>query len=316
MDFKRKIVGAGFSGLDIIKAEYDYILPGGTCANVLTVLASMGWSASLLKAHYDDPWNSYVNSSLNKIGVEIVEYKNSQYAVPRVIQVNTAGCHFYYTVCPKCNKKLLLIDLPTKNITKRIESEIKESNFLFYDRISSGIKSMIDIASSNSVWAFYEPNSSRSYRQLCNNAAAADIVKFSAERISLKIGTTLKEELSSINHKTKLIITTLGNKGVAYTLKDENHQFSEWYSIDAVSIANTGDTSGAGDWLTAGFINAFSEYYPNVTSKISHKNVLESMQNGVQASKKGCEYLGALGGVLEKVKPDIVTNGICQYCLS
>lgn len=314
----KTIVGTGFSGLDIIRNEsIEYILPGGTCANVVAVLASLGWSSQLFKANYSDSWNIFVNNRLYEYGVNIIEYANSNELTPKVIQVNEDNRHYFYTVCPECKRRLVNIKLPTKNILKMIGSNLIETNIFFFDRISNGIKLAVKTANDNLIWTFYEPNSCRSYTQLLNNASEANIVKFSSDRISHKVANTLKNDLSLPESKTKLIIITMGIKGVAFSLKNDANHFSEWHLIDAIIANDIVDTSGAGDWLTAGFLDVFIDHYPKVVSNISFQIVLKALQNGQNQSQICCKSLGALGA-LNKIDSMSIPpqKWNCDYCMS
>lgn len=314
----KKVAGVGFSGLDIIRTDQDYYFPGGTCANVLTVLSSLGCSSRLMKAAYDNPWNSYINELLANKGVRIIEYGRAAGPIPRVIQVNTAGTHFFYTTCPKCKKKLIGIKLLTDSNARCLAAEILDVNLLFYDRISSGIKVLSNIARENQIWSFYEPNSCRVFKQLYQNAASADILKFSVDRISLKQGTDLKAALSVPESNTKLIIVTLGERGIAYSIKEDSSVFSQWYHIDALPVKNQiADTSGAGDWLTAGFINSFLEVYPQTCKSISKETVHFALLNSQILSVENCMYIGALGAFYASIDKRIALEGVvCPFCLS
>lgn len=315
---QKKIIGTGFSGLDIIRTDNkDLILPGGTCANVLAVLASLGWSTKLFKAQYNDEWNTYVNRRLGEFGVDVNEYASSNEATPKVIQINEGNDHRFYTVCPKCNRRLIEIRLPTINIISTQKNDVEETNVFFTDRISSGIKFARKAANAKLIWTFYEPNSNRSYAQLLNNASEFSIVKFSSERISSKVANKLKNDLSLKTCNTRLLIVTMGNKGLSFSLRTSTNLFSEWHNIDAINSTETIDTSGAGDWLTAGFLDVFIDNYPKVTSSISYKVVRAALQNGQILSQTCCKYMGALGALDKSDNMLIpIRKWTCNYCLS
>ncbi len=319
MKKKLNVLGTGFSGLDIIKNNNeDIYLPGGTCANVLSVLSSLGWESNLIKAKYQDDWNEYVESKLKELGVNIINYKNSRKNTPRVVQVTKNEKHHFFTTCPLCKRKLINLDLPLEKHLVNLERLFYNLDVLYYDRISYGIKALVTQAQNNNIWSVYEPNTGRSYKHLLDNISEANIVKFSSERIFLSIANKLKKDLVSIDSHTKIIIITHGKKGITFSVRQQNALFSEWEEIEADNIENIIDTSGAGDWLTAGFINNFIKEYPKVTNDINASDVISALRSAQSLSKICCSSIGALGHFYKNIRSQASFTSVnqCTFCKS
>lgn len=314
---KLKILGIGFVCADIIKTKNNNTyMPGGTCANVLAVLSYLGWNSYLVKANYNDIYNELIEADLGNMGVEIINFTNTDKNTPRVLQIKNNDKHKFYTVCPECKNKLIDILLPTRKDSKKLESKL-DVNVFYYDRISDGIKSLNEFAKSKMIWTMYEPNSNRSYQQLFNNILNADIVKFSSDKIPQKVANKIKQDLENSNNNVKLIILTLEEKGVIFSYRLCNGSFSNWISVEGRKLDNIVDTSGAGDWLTAGFLDYFVKIYPRSTCQLDEEQIIMSLQNGQLVLRESCETEGALGALFKtrncNYNGDSFKNH-CRFC--
>ncbi|MDY0278187.1 MAG: PfkB family carbohydrate kinase [Acholeplasma sp.] len=316
---KDKILGTGFIGMDIIKYDNRNIyLPGGTCANVISVLAYSGWDASLIKANYYDNWNVYINGLLSELNIKMLNLKKSNKQTPRVIQTIDEGLHKFYTICPQCGRKLIDLTMPTENDIKKIEPDFFDCKVFFYDRISSGVKYTLEYMNKNNRWTIYEPNNGRFHSTLFANIADARIVKFSSERISVNIANKLLDYLEKRSSKTLLVIVTHGENGVSFTSRHTGGKFSMWSNIEPIRFKKIIDTSGAGDWLTAGFLDGFIKNYPFVTDNIRIDDVKSFLFDGQLFSKICCENIGALGKLFDKGTEISMVGDHkhCTFCLS
>jgi fructokinase len=313
---KPSILGIGFSCLDIIKTQNNEIfLPGGTCANVLAVLSSLNWDSMLIKSSYNDKWSEYIDLKLTELGMTIFNYNSLHKNTPRIIQINNNNKHSFLTKCPICKRKL--IDIITPTVNKIIGDEnidFSKFDILFYDRISESSKYLSSVAKKYDKWTFYEPNGYRTYNQLLNNISRANIVKFSSERIPLKIANKIIYDLNSMARSTKLIIVTDAEKGINYSYSI-NHMFFDFKIVKIKRFSDIIDSSGAGDWLTAGFIYKFIKNYQKVTDNINDDIIIASIQYGHKLSKISCAHIGALGALIRYDDNEIIKqNKECIFC--
>ena len=313
-----RALGIGFTGMDIIKSSEDeIILPGGTCANVLSVLTSMlSWSADIVKCKYDDVWNEYINSLWHSLGITIFDCGITKTKTPRIVQVISGHENRQYTACPHCCVKLTEAAFPTK---KKIDVVIegREYDLFFLDRISPGAKFLLDLFSQQGKWTIYEPNSVRVYQPLLNNISMCDVVKFSDSRITKQYYKKLIDDLNNMPYKkTKIIIITHAEKGYSYSFASKN-KLSTLKTITVNPLSNMIDSSGAGDWFSAGFIDKLVRRYPRTSSEIDEQSVIDSLLAGQSLAETCCTFVGALGGLFEnhQLFPPYAA-GFCDFCKS
>ncbi len=290
---KISIVGIGFMCLDIIKVNKEIkIQLGGTTANVASVLSELSLKVTCFVPQYSDLWNEYFQNEIANRGIDIISFANSTLNTPSVIEVvePESSKHKFFTVCPECRRKLNDIVLPSKKQVETYQSFLEKANVLFFDRVSEGIKRAVEIARVNNAWIFYEPNACRFYKQLLSTAMKVDILKFSEDRIPISYINMLRTDLEIST--TKLIIVTLGNRGIKYSYKEKTNKFSEWQYIGANYTQEIVDTCGAGDWLTAAFLYFFLPYKPHADyiDENELKNALIQAQN---MASFACSFVGA-----------------------
>ena len=293
-----KVLGAGFCCIDVIKcnSQKDLYMLGGTAANVLSVLSLMGMKAAFLQPEYLLKNGEWINNELEKKGIDLLIFNKVKLNAPRLIELLDNKKHVFLSKCPVCGKKLNSIKLPTKADVKKISKETSDYNLFYYDRISEGIKYIVD---NNCGWNFYEPNSIRTYNTFFNNAKAADIIKVSTERIPSSYIERLLEDLDNVKTQNHVIIATMGGEGIKYIYKT-NNQICEWEYVSIQKKTDFIDSSGAGDWLTASFLYYFLKKYPYKQEHIENRDINDFLKKAHEIAEHACYYYGAQG-VLESI---------------
>ena len=257
---KMRIVGTGLLCLDIIHNNRDVILMnGGTCANVLTVLAQLGEEVTVLIPRYNtDDQKEFFYKTLEEMDVNCVYYCKTKKNIPRIIEVyDEKKRHLFYTKCWKCEKDLLGNRFITQKEAEILMPQIMDNDVFFTDRISSGIKYIAREYMSMNKKVIYEPNSARNLKAVIEMSKLANVVKFSTDRISLETAGIILEQCAE--GALELVIATQGEKGMSFCYRIDNKNFSEWIEGPNIEFMQIKDTSGAGDWLTAGFLHFWSQ---------------------------------------------------------
>ena len=284
------VLCAGFSCVDLIKEPFsnNKVSIGGTAANVASFLSFINQKpVSIIIPKLR---NNFLKKEFSKRGVNVIEIGNETSNCPIIIESIESYKHTFTGICPFCNYKIREIKLPNLSDFEIINKKIDFPVLFFYDRISPGIKAIIN--KNTQGWNFYEPNSLRGYKNFIENAKQSDIIKFSNDRISeFQTKNILKDLQKS---KVKLAIITLGDNGLKYAIRGANG-LSDWIKINSIKNENTVDSSGAGDWMSSVLIYRLLEHYPQKPSLIDDKIINSSLIQAKRIASKSCEYLGAHG---------------------
>lgn len=312
MKEKINVIGAGFACIDMIEYNTDrVILPGGTAANVMTFLSQLGMDVSFLCARYGDEGGKWLEKSLKNRGIQLCHFTNSKMGVPRIIEViGENGEHKFSTTCPVCQKKLPSCILPNEGqIQMEILQLVSNANIFYYDRMSTGIKKIV--SQNLKGWNMYEPNSCRFYNTFFNASKESDILKFSQDRIAEKYAQKLYEELQV--SKVQLIIVTMGEQGIKFSVRESEEKLSEWIFVDACKCDKVIDNSGAGDWLTSVFLFNFLKKYPFFTKFLNKDEIKDFLIKAREVASYQCGFVGAQGvlqsyGAVKKISKILETN--------
>ena len=285
---KKSVEGCGFVCIDYIQYDGSVICDiGGTCGNVLSFLCFLGWESCVWMPWYEEESLAHW---LNDRGVDARYFVKTKKCVPKIVQVTdrTDKTHRFLTRCPKCGGRLAEICLPTK---KHMETDKEVSNLFFCDRISEGILNRAAETALAGGVTMYEPNGLRTYGQLLANSRKFHIVKFSDEKISEKWQQNLLIDLK--NEGVKLIIVTQGKDGLKFAVK-QNWGWTELRGEKA-DRGEGKDSSGAGDWLTAIFLDCFLSQIENGGSAFDYDIVCASLRCAMKAAALSCKEVGAQG---------------------
>lgn len=330
------VVCAGLSCIDIIKSEanVEYNI-GGTAANVASILSQLGLKVAMLVPRYNDSFADLLFEQLQLRKIRAIEFGKSILPTPRIIEHCNNGGHSFETKCSICGRTLTKTILPSGASIQRLNDRIWQNlNLFYFDRISDGIKAGVQRARKSHAWVYYEPNCCRQFSTFYNNVAQADIVKFSEEAIPQSYIDRLVSDLNKPS-KTKLLIVSKGDRGLKYALRTPNGVFENWMHLEASSVGNIVDTSGAGDWLTASFLWFFLNKYPNVQDDLSTDIIKQILVDSQIVASHSCLYLGAQGvfssaggisflrdqfnreiRILSKVTLSFNDEFLCKNCLS
>lgn len=285
---KKSVEGCGFVCIDYIQDDESVMCDiGGTCANVLSFLGFLGWESCAWMPLYEE---ENLSHWLNGRGVYTRYFVKTQKSVPKIVQIpdRINKTHRFITRCPKCGGRLAEICLPSK---KHMETDKKVSNLFFCDRISEGILNRAAETALAGGITMYEPNGLRTYGQLLANSRKFHIVKFSDEKVSKKWQQNLLIDLK--NENVKLIIVTQGKDGLKFATK----QKWEWTELkgESTDYAEGKDSSGAGDWLTAIFLDCFLPQIENGGSAFDYDIICDSLRCAMKVAALSCKEVGAQG---------------------
>lgn len=287
-----KIVGTGLVCLDIVYQNKDFALMlGGTCANVLTVLSQLGEDVTVLVPDYDrDDQKEYFYEMFNRLDVEYLVYCKTKKSIPRIIEVfDENKNHLFCTKCPYCGTSLLEKRFITEEEAISLLPKIAVNDIFFTDRISSGIKYIAAKFGDAGKMVFYEPNSGRNLNAVIEMSRLASVVKFSSDKIGMEAANIILEKCQ--NSPLKLMIITQGEKGMYFSYRTDAARFSEWKKGPEVEFIGMRDTSGAGDWLTAGFLH----FWCKKNFSLKKAEIFDALEKALELSAICSMKAGAQG---------------------
>lgn len=254
------VTGTGLIALDVV-VGLEHTSPrffaGGTCGNVLTVLAYLGWE-SLPVARLGDEPSSRVLEDLQRFGVN-PRYATLSPAAPTPIIVerirrNSSGelYHSFAWSCPQCRSRLPGYAPVPGAAIEGILPTLPDSSVFFFDRVSRGALTLAAAAAKRGAIVVFEPSGVGDPKLFREAVSVAHVVKYSQERMK-----TLGEwfEGDGQPSSTLLEIETLGRGGLRYRTRLAHDKSREWRHIDAFPVSIFRDSAGCGDWTTAGILD-------------------------------------------------------------
>lgn len=303
----KKIAGIGLIALDLLIHEgEDHPRPsaGGTCGNVLAILATLGWKASPISRLQQDECSDLIARDLQTWGVDLSLLNISPTAAAPVIverlRLDSAGIpfHSFSFACPFCGERLPSYQPVTISSLQEHMKEILENDVLFVDRASPGAVEVARQFREAGKVVFFEPSSSKIDHLFHKMLAVSNIVKYSHERFP---------ELEETAWPTvrMLELQTLGRGGLRFRYRQKGSP-SSWYHLHAPKRESVVDTCGAGDWATAGLVELTCQNGLSQLQSLTKARVLEALTFAQKLGSWNCGFAGARGAMYAMSKPELL----------
>lgn len=303
---KPVVVGTGLIALDIVVSD-DPSQPlrpyaGGTCGNVLSILAFLGWDAYPIARLNGDTASRRVKADMKRWGVHLdfaeCEPTTDTPIIVQIIQqdIGSEPHHRFAWVCPMCGHVLPRFKPVTTDVVESLAQTMGNPAVFFLDRVSRAALDLARIASGRGAVVVFEPSGKVPERILGEVLELAHIVKYSGERIgSLR-------EIAGIRRANILEVQTLGPKGLRYRNREPGAASQEWKHMGAYNLPALVDTCGAGDWCTAGLIakacrRGLKGLFAATSADLEH-----AIRYGQALAAWNCGFEGARGGMYQADK--------------
>ena len=294
----RKVAGIGLIALDLLVregVETPRASAGGTCGNVLTILATLGWKAQPIARLQSDACSDLISQDLQSWGVNVDLLSLSPTAAAPVIverlRLDSAGIpfHSFSFACPFCGERLPSYQPVTLSPLQEHVTEILDNDVLFVDRASPGAVDMATRFHEAGKIVVFEPSTSKADHLFSKMLALSHIVKYSHERFP-------ELEETSWPGARKLEVQTLGRGGLRFRHKSTS-SLSSWQHLHAPKRASVVDTCGAGDWSTAGLIELTCQFGLDELLGLSKEKVLDALVFSQKLGSWNCGFAGARGAM-------------------
>ena len=281
-------VGTGLVALDAIYGsgkQLPSFLAGGSCGNVLTILASFGWRTFPIARLGSDAEGDRIIEDMKKWGTSTdFILQESDTRTPRIIERVFAGKKPYHRFYLKCEhgrwlpqKKIL-----TLKLLKMIQSRLPPANIFYFDRATpSAYELACHLKQRNTVIVF-EPQRFLSNNLFLRCLKVADIVKHCYGR---------SISLEKLDISVPLEIQTMGEDGLQY--KTNFLRNTEWKTLPSFPVHNLIDAAGSGDWSSAGMIHRLQDC--KTIMSVSRKRLENALNFGQVLASHNCNYVGARG---------------------
>lgn len=286
------ISGAGFVTLDVTldhASRVTYRGVGGTTGNVLSILAFFGWRSIPVVRVGSDPIGREVLREFTELGVD-VRHMGAESALETPLTFQFASQPSspprYGFECPSCGKSRRFTRELVDTGYKAALNDVSSTNVFFFDRVTPGAVEMAETARESGAVVFFEPSTVAADSTLFAKALrASHIVKYSADRISGAVSEFLDSGFVEIQ--------TRGSEGLRF----RKHSLApDWVSLPALRLANIADTSGAGDWCSAGFIHTLEQLAQNCAPQdLSYNDIYDSLRKAQAIAALSCQHVGARG---------------------
>ena len=286
------VLGAGLISLDVLIWDGKLIpvgyYVGGTCGNVMMILAHMGWESYPI-ARLDETKDAQrIKDDMLNHNVHIDFVSTGDGKTPVIVQRNFINKDGVPTHKFESRNNVGRFYLDFKSLTLKQANEVIGKIYFvpkvfFFDRVSPAILKLASVFKEKGSVIFFEPSSRGGDVKLFNKCVeASDIIKFSDQRI---------KDISQFDDMTdKLFIQTQGANGLSFRLN------SDWIHLEPFTNDNVVDTAGAGDWTAAALINGlFKDKEIKRIADYSSKEIENALNEAQKVGAQSCSYEGARG---------------------
>ena len=295
-----KVLGTGLIALDLVISPrpetHVWSWAGGTCGNVLTILAYLGWDAYPVARMNSDPASDRVRADMQHWGVHLdwVSCPPTTHT-PMIVQEirhrqDGRSAHRFSWLCPRCGTWLPSFKAITTDAVERIKPALADASVFFLDRISRGALALATEASARGALVVFEPSTKGDDKLMAEALALAHIVKYAADRHPCIRG------VMADGSATILEVQTLGAQGLRYRRR-LGRGISDWMRLKAVPAPQLTDACGSGDWCTAGLIAKAAIGGQEGLRCVGPRGIRAALRYGQALAAWNCGFEGARGGM-------------------
>jgi sugar/nucleoside kinase (ribokinase family) len=296
------VIGTGLVALDVVISsglETDpQLRAGGTCGNVLTVLAYLGWDSYPIARLSEDGASKLVAADLRQWGVRLdfVTFDDDG-STPVIVQhirnsKTGAPSHSFSRKCPCCGAILPWYKaLRVADVTDLVP-KLPKPQVYFFDRVSRAALALAKQARKQGAVVFFEPSASSEPTLLEEALQVAHIVKLSSDRIA-------GNEAVLASTQPKVVIETQGSAGLRLRNADceGERRLRKWHKMDSIPAGTLKDTAGAGDWCTAGIIHMIGALGAKGLDTLTPTDIRKAVKVGQAMASWACGFDGPRGGM-------------------
>jgi len=292
-------VGTGFIVLDVIRNSLGITatekrFAGGSCGNVLTILAYFGWGANAVGRIGDDHAGRELVADLSMwhVNTKLLQVEAGR-GTPVIVQENYLDArgrprHRFSRACPVCGANLPAYRPLLTSEAATVAAKLPTHSVFYFDRVAPGTLELARTSRASGALVVFEPSGIKDERLFAECLKVAHVVKYANDRI---------EGVHDVVAKAKVPveIETLGAKGLRLRVR-ANGRAGTWKELQAFSAPELRDAAGAGDWTTAGLIHGLMGRRASACEAVADVGaVVLATQQGQALAALNCGFEGARG---------------------
>jgi sugar/nucleoside kinase (ribokinase family) len=301
--------GTGLIALDVIldgqlgSAE-AHLAAGGTCANVLAILAYLGWESHAVARLGADAPSRRVHRLLSEVGVSL-EFGELEPTceTPIILQRNSVNAkgqpsHRFSSRCPTCGDwwpSYRPITLEAAGEVTMAVSFLENAGLpprvFFFDRASPAALLLASEFARVGALVVFEPAGFTDERLFEAALRLSHIVKYADDRAARF--RPLLEQIRRTGDGWLLEVETMGVRGLRF--RAPHAGVADWRTVPACPAPHVRDAAGAGDWCTAVLLDGVARHGVEGLRRL-RAGILEQQLVLAQAyAALSCGFLGARG---------------------
>lgn len=261
---------------------------GGTCGNVMCMLAHFGWEAMPQVKLIDSEEGKRLADSLKDYGCDtrhITFTPNGGFSgltcTHRRSRTNGEHELGLRGFGPNGSQFRKITELRAKDeVPEFLDGITNLPSVYFFDHNEAGPRMIAKEFRNQGVLVYYEAENNRDWKKFIKSVEVADIVKFSDENVT--------DTAFCADYTDKLFIQTQGANGLQFSLRG-----GAWVHVAPIAVDNVVDWEGCGDTVTAVFLNELGKIGLPKVSELTEQQVLDALMVAVQKSAINTQYYGS-----------------------
>lgn len=281
------LLGSGFVALDIVEGSAGaFAAAGGSCGNVVAILAWLGWNSAVAGRLNDDTAGHFIKQELASLGVDVRNLTLEEKGVsPIVIQrfvedKDGVRTHRFSLTCPDCKGWLPRYRPMTRKHAAPVLSENRAPSTYYFDRANPATLQLAKWAHENGSLVVFEPQSISEERHFQMAVDLCHVLKFSNDRLGHV------QDLGEAAAPS-IVIKTDGKNGLHARWN------GSWTHLDAFAPSVFNDAAGSGDWCTAGIIHHLGQNGAKGLKELRKSDLERAISLGQALATVNCGFEGA-----------------------
>jgi len=284
--------GVGLVAMDIVATDHgNCAATGGSCGNVMAILAWLGWTATPIARLGDDVAGTFVRDELKDVRVDTRHLsREASVSTPIVIQRfvtanDGSQTHRFSLTCPECGAWLPRYRPITLRQADALNQSAQQPRAFYFDRVSPGALHLASVARDRGALVVFEPASIGDEKKFQRAVDLCHVLKYSQDRLG-------HVPDLAIAAAPKLIVETQGELGLRFRWR------SHWTHLGPFDVDSVVDAAGSGDWCSAALIHEIGSHGATGLSTLRKEELIAALRTGQALASINCRYYGARGAML------------------